>query len=83
MSPRASGSHQGLPKPEKAGTITTPPLFGQVVANCSSSEESFIIPSSSRRHWTVAPVEKIEPSSAYVRGDSESNCQATVVKSPS
>ena len=62
--PRAQGSHHGLPRPAKAGTKTTPALSSTDSASGPSSAASEIRPSSSRNHWTIAPVAKIDPSKA-------------------
>ena len=64
MMPRASGSHQGLPKPVSAGTKVTPPLSGTDPASGPMSAAVSMMPSPSRSHWMAAPLTKVEPSSA-------------------
>ena len=50
IAPRASGSHQGAPRPTKAGTTTAPPQSGTERASVSDSAELEMSPSSSRSH---------------------------------
>ena len=64
ISPRASGSQSGAPRPVSAGTKTTPPESGTAVASASASAAVLITPSPSRSHCTAAPVTNTEPSSA-------------------
>src|SRR4051794_9806874 len=80
--PRAYGSHHGLPRPVNAGTTQIPPLSSTVRASASTSADESMIRSSSRSHWTAAPVTKIDPSSTYVAGPSPI-VQPTEVSSPS
>ena len=62
--PRAVGSHQGLPRPVRAGTKMTPPLSGTDAASGPTSAAASMMPSPSRSHWIAAPETKAEPSRA-------------------
>ena len=64
MTPRARGSHHGLPRPVSAGTKVTPPLSGTDAASGPTSAAASMMPSPSRSHWMAAPDTKAEPSSA-------------------
>ena len=77
IKPRAEASHTGAPNPVNAGTNTTPPVSGTLVARRSISLDFLITPSPSRNHCTTEPPVKTLPSNANVR--SESTRHATVV----
>ncbi len=62
--PRAYGSHQGVPSPVKAGTTNVPLESVTDAASGPISAELSMRPSPSRSHCTAAPVTKIEPSRA-------------------
>ena len=82
MSPRASGSQCGEPRPVRAGTKNTPSVDSSEVASASVSPASSIRPSPSRSHWTAAPPTRTAPSSANC-GGAPGATAAAVRSSPS
>src|SRR5438309_11211053 len=78
--PRAYGSHQGAPRPVRAGTKTTPPVSGTEAAIGPASDAASMRCRPSRSHWIAAPVMKIDPSNAYA--SCPDGPQAMVVRSP-